>query len=180
MNQSFCIRLLYYLLVLLSFSCSSDLDFNQAKNLKLEPTYLANLVYFDIPANEFVTLGTENQFYNRYTTDIFNKTFFVNNLNKIDFDFEINNTINRNYSLEVKFVDANGGQLDMIQISVPAYSGVQNRITQKEIFQGTRLSLLKKTTKIEMALRLLPGSALIESSPGSIKLRSGLTAYFII
>lgn len=76
--------------VLFSFSCSSDLDFNQTKNLRLEPAYVANLVYFDIPANEFVT------------------------------------------------------------------------------------------NRIEMALRMTPGTALTESSTGTIKMRSGVTAYFVI
>jgi hypothetical protein len=171
---------LFFFLVTQSISCSSDLDFNQTQNLKLAPTYVANLVYFDIPAPEFVTAGSENQFFSRFTTDIFNKTFFVNNLNKVDFNFEINNTINRAYLLEVQLLDAKGIRLDSIDISIPAYLGVKNVITQKEIFQGTRLGVLKKTTKIQMALRMLSGAPISESSTGKINLRSGLTAYFEI
>jgi hypothetical protein len=171
---------LFFFLVTQSISCSSDLDFNQTKNLKLAPTYVSNLVYFDIPAPEFVTAGSENQFFNRFTTDIFRKTFFVNSLNKVDFDFEINNTINRAYILEVQLLDLKGIRLDSIDISIPAYSGVVNVIIQKEIFQGKRLAVLKKTTKIEMALRMISGAPISESSAGNINLRSGLTAYFVI
>lgn len=166
---------------LFSISCSSDLDFNQTKNLKLEPTYIANLVYFDIPANEFVTNGVENsQFIDRSTVDIFNSTFFVNDLAKVDLDFEINNTIARAYTLDIKLFNASGIQIDTISIAVPSYYGAPNIITQKEIFQGTRLMTLKNTTRIEMTLRMASGTALTESSPGTIKMRSGITAYFVI
>lgn len=167
--------------VLFLFSCSSDLDFNQTKNLRLEPTYVVNLVYFDIPANEFVTNGTETpRFIDQSTVDIFNNTFFVNDLVKADLDFEINNTIARAYTLEVKLLDSSGTPLDIILISVPAYTGVSNIIPQKETFQGTRLNILKNTTRIEMSLRMASGTALTESSTGTIKMRSGVTAYFVI
>jgi hypothetical protein len=162
-------------------SCSSDLDFNQTKNLQLKPTYIANLVYFDIPANEFVTNGIESsQFIDRSTVDIFNTAFFSNDLVKVDFDFEINNTIARAYTLDVKLYNASGVQLDVISIAVPAYYGAPNSVTQKEVFQGTRLTTLKNTTRIDMTVRMAPGTALTETSSGTIKMRSGLTAYFVI
>lgn len=168
-------------LAIFSFSCSSDLDFNQTKNLRLEPAYVTNLVYFDIPANEFVTNGIETpQFIERSTVDIFNKTFFVNDLVKTDLDFEINNTIARAFTLEVKLFNANGTQLDTIIIAVPAYYGASNIVTQKEVFQGTRLTTLKNTTRIQMTLRMAAGTALTESSTGTIKMRSGVTAYFVV
>lgn len=168
-------------LAIFSFSCSSDLDFNQTKNLRLEPTYVANLVYFDIPASEFVTNGLETpQFIDRSTVDIFNNTFFVNDLIKTDLDFEINNTIARAYTLDVKFFNAIGSQLDNISIAVPAYYGATNIVTQKEVFQGARLTTLKNTTRIQMTLRMAAGTALTESSTGTIKMRSGVTAYFVV
>lgn len=168
-------------LAIFSFSCSSDLDFNQTKNLRLEPTYVANLVYFDIPASEFVTNGIETpQFIDRSTVDIFNNTFFDNDLIKTDLDFEINNTIARAFTLEVKLLNANGIQLDTILITVPAYYGATNIVTQKEVFQGARLTTLKNTTRIQMTLRMAAGTALTESTTGTIKMRSGITAYFVI
>ena len=167
--------------VLFLFSCSSDLDFNQTKNLRLEPAYVANLVYFDIPAREFVTNGIEvPQFIDRSTVDIFNNSFFVTNLTKVDFDFEITNTIGRAYVLDVRLFNSNGVQLDVISIAIPAYYGAVNVVNQKEVFQGTRLTTLKNTTRIDMTVRMAPGTALTETSSGTIKMRSGLTAYFVI
>ena len=170
-----------FFLVLFSCSCSSDLDYEQSKNLQLEPTYVANLVYFDIPAHEFVTNGIETpQFIDRSTIDVFNNSFFVNNLTKVDLDFEITNTITRAYVLDVKLYNATGVQLDVISIAVPAYYGALNKVVQKEVFQGIRLTTLKNTTRIDMTVRMAPGTALTETSSGSIKMRSGITAYFVL
>jgi hypothetical protein len=181
MKHQFSYRFVVALFVLFFVSCSSDLDLNQTKNLRLEPTYVANLVYFDIPANEFVTNGIEtSQFIDRSTVDIFNNSFFVNNLINVDLDFEITNTIARAYVLDVKLFNSSGTQLDMISIAVPAYNGAPIRVTQKEVFQGTRLTTLKNTTRIDMTIRMASGIALTETSSGSIKMRSGLTAYFVI
>lgn len=181
MQRLFCYRVLVFLFVLLIVSCSSDLDFNQTKSLRLEPTYAANLVYFDIPANEFVTNGIEtSQFIDRSTVDIFNNSFFVNNLTKVDLDFEITNTITRAYTLDVKLYNASGVQLDIISIAVPAYYGAANTVIQKEVFQGIRLTTLKNTTRIDITVRMASGSPLTETSSGSIKMRSGITAYFVI
>ena len=109
--------------------------------------------------------------------------FKTNNFNTSDFgylDFEINNTIARAYTLDVKFFNAIGSQLDNISIAVPAYYGATNIVTQKEVFQGARLTTLKNTTRIQMTLRMAAGTALTESSTGTIKMRSGVTAYFVV
>ena len=182
MKRQFCYRVFMILsLALLVVSCSSDLDFNQTKSLRLEPTYVANLVYFDIPAREFVTNGIEvPQFIDRSTVDIFNNSFFVTNLTKVDFDFEITNTIGRAYVMDVQLFNSNGVQLDVISIAIPAYYGAVNVVNQKEVFQGTRLTTLKNTTRIDMTVRMATGTALTETSSGTFKMRSGLTAYFVI
>ena len=90
------------LLVIVCFSCASDLDFNQVNFVKLEPVFVSNLASFEIPAKDFVTSGVEqNVIYAVPTVDIFNDSFFRNNLVKAGLDFEINNTINRAYTLEI-------------------------------------------------------------------------------
>ena len=53
-------------LIFLIFSCTSDLDFDQIDDLKLKPVLVANLIYFDIPANAFTKNGIEQIFINRY------------------------------------------------------------------------------------------------------------------
>jgi hypothetical protein len=128
-----------------------------------------------------VTNGIETpQFIDRSTIDVFNNSFFVNNLTKVDLDFEITNTITRAYVLDVKLYNATGVQLDVISIAVPAYYGALNKVVQKEVFQGIRLTTLKNTTRIDMNIRMASGTPLTETSSGSIKMRSGITAYFVL
>ncbi|HSN47775.1 MAG TPA: hypothetical protein VLR29_03350 [Flavobacterium sp.] len=170
-----------FILSIFSLSCSSDLDFDQVNDLKLEPILVANLATFDIPANEFVIGGVEqnvagdvmsfNAFKNSYLTDA---------LKRADFFFEIENTISRAYQVNLYLLDANNSPLYTIPFDVPAYAGVQNIVTKTEIFENANLDLLKRTKNIGFKIAMYPGPPLSESSLGSLKLRSSATVYFVV
>jgi len=165
----------------LFLSCSSDLDFDQINQLKLEPVVVLNLATFDVPANEFVIGGIEQNVAGDVVNfDVFRDTYFTDSLKRADFFFEINNTINRAYRINLYLLDANNSPLYTIPIDVPAYTGVQNLVTKTEIFENAKLDLLKKTMKIGFVITMYPGPALSESSLGSLKLRSSATVYFIV
>lgn len=173
--------LVIFLLSVFSFSCSSDLDFNQVNTIKLEPLFVSNLANFDVPANQFVTNGVEQTIsIDSPTIDVFNDAFFRDNLNRADFFFEISNTINRAYVLDIVLIDKNNQPLYSMNFSIPAYTGGTNIVTKTEIFQNAKLNLLKSTTRMSFILRMLPGPLLTENSSGSIKLRSSVTAYLVI
>lgn len=167
--------------MLICFGCSSDLDFNQVKNIKAEPIVVANLASFEVQANEFVTGGVEQTLSIAATNfDVFRDTFFRDNLQRADFYFEFNNTINRAYSIKVVLLDANNLALYSINFAIPAFSGGTNVVTSTEIFQNTKLDLLKSTVKLAFVATLLPGPILSESSIGSLKLRSSATVYLVL
>jgi hypothetical protein len=169
------------ILLLFSFSCASDLDYDQANDLKLEPIFVANLVYFDVPANEFVTNGVEQSvIFDTPTVDVFNDDFFRDNLKKVEFFFEMENTINRAYSVDLVFLDNNNQRVHATNFTVPEYAGAENKVTKNEIFENAQLDLLKRTTKIVFTLTMLPGAPLNENSSGRLKLRSGVTAYLVV
>ena len=169
------------ILLLFSFSCASDLDYDQANDLKLEPVFVANLAYFDVPANEFVTDGVEQSvIFDSPTVDVFTDDFFRDNLKKVEFFFEMENTINRAYSVDLVFLDNNNQRVHATNFTVPEYAGAENKVTKTEIFQNAQLDLLKRTTKIVFTLTMLPGATLNENSSGRLKLRSGVTAYLVV
>ncbi|MEZ7497678.1 hypothetical protein QO200_02885 [Flavobacterium sp. Arc3] len=169
------------LLVMLSFSCSSDLDFDQVNDLKLEPVFIANLTSFEIPASQFVVNGVEqNVAFDAQDFDIFRDSFFRNRLTRADFFFEINNTITRSYSLDIQLLDGNDQLLYTIHFDVPAYSGTEKLITQTEIFENANLDLLKSSKRMGFVIKMGAGSALNANSPGSLKLRSSATAYLVV
>lgn len=169
------------MLTFLFFSCSSDLDFNQVNNLKLEPVFIANLSYFDIPAKDFVDNGMEKDIsLDVQGFDFFSEKFFRDNLQRADFDFEITNTINRAYSLGLNFLDQSNKTVYTIRFDVPASTGTPVIIKKTEIFQNTTLDLLKTTKRMEFDLIMAPGPALSENSLGSFKLSSSATVYLLV
>ncbi|MFV8323023.1 hypothetical protein [Flavobacterium sp. LB3P21] len=169
------------ILILFSSSCASDLDYNQVNDIKLEPVIISNLAYFNIQANQFVTGGVEqNVIFDAPTVDVFSEKFFTEKLNRVDLFFEINNTINRSYRMDLVFLDRNNQPVHSSNFSVPAYSGTENIVTKTEMFQNATLDLLKRTTKITFTITMFTGPPLSESSVGNLKLRSGVTAYFIV
>lgn len=173
--------LITVLLTVLSVSCSSDLDFNQANSLKLEPVIVANLTYFDIAANGFVDNGIEQKVaFDAQDFDVFRDSFFRDNLKRADFFFEINNTVNRDFTLSIVLLDVNDQPLYFIPFTIPAYNGASNTITQTEVFENAKLDLLKNTKRMGFVITMNPGPPLDGSSQGSLKLRSSATVYLEI
>lgn len=169
------------ILTLLTFSCSSDLDFNQVNDLKLEPIIVGNLSYFNIPAKDFVDNGMERTVsFDAENFDVFRDSFLQNNLKRADFFFEVTNTINRAYFFDLILLDQNDQVLYTIRIDVPASADVPIIIKKTEVFENAKLDLLKATKRMEFLLVMNPGPALTENSLGSIKLRSSATAYLSV
>jgi hypothetical protein len=162
-------------------SCSSDLDFNQVNDLKLEPVVVTNLASFDVQANQFLVGGVEQTVSGDLMNfDVFKQPFLDQNLNRADFYFEISNTINRGFKVNLILLDANNNPLYTIPFDVPAYTVGQAPVTTTEIFQNAKLDLLKNTSKIAFVVNLMPGPPLSSSSLGSLKLRSSATLYFVV
>jgi len=166
------------ILSLITLSCSSDVDFDQANDLVAEPVIVSNLASFNIQANQFVTGGIEQtQFEDVPNFDLFKDLFFRDNLTKVEFFFEFNNTIKRDFIVDLILLDAADVSLYTVSIPVSSYTGVQKLITHTEVFESN-LAVLTSTRKMSFTIRLLSGTLLTEASPGSLKLRSNITAYF--
>lgn len=167
-------------ITILLLSCTSKLDFNQVNDTKLTPVYVTDLAYFEVPANLFVVGGIEhNQFSYILGFNVFKDKFLKTNLKKVEFFFEVNNTINRAYTVNLYLLDSNNIVLHTFQINIPAYTGTDtgNTVAKTEIFENTDLDLLKNTTRLGSKVIMLPGTSLTETSLGSIKLRSSATVY---
>ena len=170
------------LLIVCSFSCSSDLDFNQANDLKLEPVVVGNFSHFDVPATAFVASdGSEYDLaFDDQEFDVFRDKYLKSYLQKAEFYFEINNSIKRSFEFSIVLMDANDTALETIPFDIPAYSGTSNIITRTEIFENKRLDLLKSAKKIGFVIAMDPGTALDQNSTGSLILRSSATVYLEI
>ena len=168
-------------MVLLSWSCSSNLDFDQVNDFKVTPVIVANLTYFDVFAHEFVTNGQETSMaFAALNFDAFRNAFFKDNLVRTDLFFEITNTINRAYAIDLVLLNNLSQPIYTINFIVPASNGTPQVVTKTEMFQAAKLNLLKQTQKMGFRVVMLPGTPLTESSPGNLKLRSSATVYMEI
>jgi hypothetical protein len=168
-------------LVVICFSCSSNLDFKQTKDLKLAPTIVTNFVNFDAKATVFVKNGVElTPISETQSSAGFNDIFLKKNLVQADLYFEITNTIARDYKVNLVFYDVNNQPIHTINIDVPAYNGTSNLVTKTETFDSATVAVLRSTVSINYEIVMLPGTVLTENSLGSLKFRSSLTAKFEI
>lgn len=169
-----------FVLLALFISCSSDLDFTQSQDLKLNPIMTGNLASFDIKATQFVRSGVEQtSVSDELLFDIVSYKSLSKDLNRADFYFEFENTISRSYSISIHFLDENNAKLYSFLVAVPAYTGSEILVKRNEIFENTKLDLFRKAHKVAFEVLMLPGAPLTNNSLGSIKMRSSATIYFL-
>lgn len=167
--------------VFLLFSCSSDLNFDQVNDFKIEPVFVANLAYFNIPANRLIDDGGTNVYPDVRDFDVFKDKFFNERLKKAEFNFEVENNINRAFVLNMLLLNDQNEVLQTISFTVPSYKGTPNVIKYPtEVFENARLDLLKQTQKIGFVVVIASGPPLNSQSEGNLKLRSSATAYLVI
>lgn len=183
MKANFIARIskILFLVSLFLSSCSSNLDFNQTKDLILKPVFVANLAYFDLPATQLMDNGAEQVLVDQQDFNAFKDQFFRDNLVKAELNFELDNTIIRAFRMDILLLDANNQILEKNSYSIPAYSGTSNTIKfPTEVYENQRLDLLKRTVKLAFSVTMAPGPALDKNSTGSLKLRSSATVYMEI
>lgn len=167
----------------ISVSCTKDVDFNQINDLEISPIIESSLFYFDATANDFIIGGSDE--FNIPTEfiaiDLFNNQFTNDNLIKVELLFEIVNSINRSYRIQVDFLDNSSQLLHTFSFSAEASITNEDLITQKiEIFEGQNLISLKQTRQIAFTLIMLPGVPINASTQGKIYLESKGTFYLNI
>lgn len=179
MKYSFFKKIMGILLLMLSFSCSSDLDFEQANQLNVTPVFTTNLAYFSLEANQFVVNGVEQSAFSYIANvDFFDKGIIRDDLVKAELYFRVKNTINRAYTYNITFLDVNNAPIYNINMNMPAYNGTEVVVEKTEIFDSSNLDILKNTNQMIFSIIMFPGPPLTTASPGRIELSSSVTAYF--
>lgn len=175
-------RLLVLIILSLGLSsCTKDIDFNQSKDLVLEPVLVSNLVFFNTPANNFFANGTAlSVSKDSIIIDLFRRDFVVENLIKADLVFETTNSINKAFNLELDFLDSLNVRQHTFTISTPASPNNADLLTtHTEVFENASLNALKQTDKIVLTIRALAGGVEFnETTQGNIQLKSKGVFYF--
>ncbi|WP_427872612.1 hypothetical protein [Flavobacterium sp. MMS24-S5] len=104
------------------------MNFDQVNDFKIEPVFVANLAYFNIPANRLIDDGGTNVYPDVRDFDVFKEKFFTERLKKAEFDFEVENNINRAFVLNMLLLNDQNEVLQTISFTVPSYKGTPNVI----------------------------------------------------
>src|SRR5258705_1853442 len=170
MKHIFCKRnILFSIVILCSFSCTSDLDFDQVNDFNAQPVVTTNLAYFERKAPDFVVNGIDlPPFAYVANVDFFNRTFVEDDLVKAELYFRIKNTIKRSYTFKSTFLDANNAPIYTTTMNVPIYNGSEILVEKTETFTAANVDILKRTTKMVFSVEMNPGPPLTETSPGRI------------
>lgn len=178
MKQTLKYKILILTLNLMLFACTKSVDFNQINDLEITPAIESSLIFFEEPANRFLDNGNEILIIQDFIiVSLFDNDFIIDNLVKTDFVFETENTINREFDLQIDFFD-NSLQS---QHSFSITQGPLSNLNYTEVFEDDTLDALKNTATIVFTLRLSPGSpSITQSTPGRIKLKSKAVFYFNI
>ncbi len=147
-------RFLGLVLLLLLASCVKNLDFDQANDLDLTPTFVVSLVNAELQQTFFVSPnGNETyQFKDESTINFFNNDSHVT---KIDLNFEFTNPFNRQFLIDFNFLNNTTVTHSISQISVPA-NATAFKFTEE--IPLTANSPIYNSNKVEVTVTLLPSS----------------------
>lgn len=164
-----------------TFSCVGDIDFEQANEFEALPVIESSLIFFDEQANKFLDNGSEIiNIQDFVLVDFFNDEFVTDNLLKSEFKFEIINSINRDFELQIDFFDETQLQHTFTLTQGASLNNDDVFSSHTEVFEGETLEALKRTRALVFTLRLLPGSPIDENTLGRIQLKSLAVFYFKI
>lgn len=140
-----------FLCILLLFSCTEKLDFNQLDDYELTPVFTSSLAYFTIlPIQFYDSTGTIEQTEVTDLSDfrVFENSFLKNNLIKLDFNVEVKNEFDREFTISVEFLDDNENITYQFQaINISANNLDYKYLEEIDVLVNANI---KNTTKVKI------------------------------
>ncbi len=160
-------------------SCVKNTDFEQANEIAFTPEIEANLIYFDLSANTFFDAnnGTPDITIRDVTElEFLDSEEITGNIQKIEFFFDFNNSIQRVFNVKFEFLDKDDVVTYTMETEVSASnSGVPVRTVYIEVVESQDVRAIEGSRKMAAIITIPESNA---SLTGTIKLQSKAT-YFI-
>ncbi len=159
-------------------ACVKDVDFDQANDTVITPSVGLNVTFFEFNAGRFVFQGVEQETVTDTTEVRFNESeLIVDYLVGVEFLFEFLNSIARDFSVKIDFLNTSEEVVLSLSTNVArTINGELAYTLYMPEFDPTQVEALKQTFSLAFELNLISGSPpLNENSPGRIGLRSKVT-----
>lgn len=154
-------------------SCVDKLDFNQINDFEIAPTFTSSLTYFTLlPSHFFNSDGSQVS----SRTDVTGFKIFDDNLLKLKFYVEIRNEIDKNFTVQVEFLDSNNLIVHRFnQLEVDAKN--LDFKFEEEVEVSTN-SNIKYTNKVRIILNIInPNPPLDFSDRSKFEFKSSVNIY---
>jgi hypothetical protein len=173
--------------IILFLSCTSSLDFDQLNQYSPNQAVSVPFINFTINDTNFetpISPALVPSIFNKSDIKIFDSTFLKQRAVQLEFDFEIKNDINRNFTIEIilreaDFDDSNpltdGREVHRLALNVGAsnHGFTENIFITKADFPD-----IVNFLRVEIKLTLQDDTIPIDSiDAGELKFKSGLTVY---
>ena len=177
MNRNPIVYLLSLTLCFVFFtSCSEEVDFEQAKNLTLEPVYEIDFVFASIsPPNltDPISQQIEPVLRDTLNYDLFGENTGEKYIQRVELLFEFENSIGSETEVNLDFLDPDDQVLHTVRITIPG--GNVNNVTNFEhieIFDRELIEQLNGVDRLATEVRLTnstvpPGGRLKVKSKGT-------------
>ena len=131
-----------FLVFLFLSACSSNLDFDQAKQLDIQPVFEGDILYFDL---HDVNLTDQSGHFRNVIKDtvdfgIFEDGKVRDGFVKADIEVAYNNTFNRHFTTTYYFIDDNDQAVESGQFDIAAADANNPEITGDVIFTFDKTS----------------------------------------
>lgn len=177
MKKNIIVKMLLCFVLILG--CSEDVDFDQIEDYTLKPSYALSLTYFTISPNNFVPIPGAppiTEISEKSDVKIFETNFIRQNLVQLDFDFEIINRFNRDFTVEISLLDENDNLIYQLNDLNVAANNLEFK--QTEILNIESNPTVRNFTRVEVKLSLDDKTTpIIASDVGEIIFNSAATIH---
>ena len=172
-------KVIYVFTTLFLLSCSQDLDFNQVDDYYTTPIFTSSVTYFAVSPNKFVDpTGTFQVTEIEDISDfrLFDNGYIKSNLVRLDFNVEVNNEIDRDFTIEFELLGDNNNLIYKLQdLKV---EGSKLNILPVEIIDINLNKNVRNTTKVKILIKLDDTSIPLDiNDNGVFELNSSATLY---
>ncbi|MFK8058814.1 MAG: hypothetical protein AB8B78_01870 [Polaribacter sp.] len=161
------------------FSCVKDLDFEQIEDYTTSPAFSFSLAYFNITPNDFIAVsGGPNKTSVSQETEfkIFENKIIKNNLVKVDYTFEVNNEFNRDFTIEIELLDANGSLIKKLN-DLKIVANTLNKPPTETITVASNPNI-RNTERVRITIRLDDPTLPVNiTDVGQFQFKSASTVY---
>tara|TARA_R110002124_G_scaffold86577_6_gene223736 strand:+ start:1982 stop:2536 length:555 start_codon:yes stop_codon:yes gene_type:complete len=162
---------IFLIFIFLFSSCVKYVDFEQIEDLTVEPVFTSSLVYFTLDQVTFfdrinsVEVITPISKTSKFLS--LNSSFVKNNLIKLELEFEISNQFDRDFTINVEFLDDNNTRTHRFN----TFNVDANNLNyaQKEVINIINNQLFLSSTKIRVSVQLSPSNNGAVINPNVVK-----------